>query len=103
MGTSLSSAHQWSSGPAGLSVPPAQERIVPLLTFEFFRARQLFLLATRWCQQPTGCPGQARLNIAFLLGLVITKGLIGTLCFGSPFVGLGTWVFADFSAIISFL
>lgn len=60
-------------------------------------------MATRWCQQPPGCPGQARLNIAFLLGLVIPKGLIGTLCFGSPFVGLGTWVFADFSAIISFL
>lgn len=32
-------------------------------------------MATRWCQQPAGSLGQARLSIAFLLGLLIPQGL----------------------------
>lgn len=62
---------------------------------------QLFLMATRWCQQPTRCPGQAKLAIAFLPGLVTPKGWIGILYFGSPFVGFGTGMSAGFSTVIS--
>lgn len=79
---SLSTAQQWSSEPAERRVLPEHfildcifERIVPLLlTCEIFSKSGSFSL---WPQGGANSlqAAQAKLSIAFLLGLVIAKGL----------------------------